>query len=110
MDIIIAELRGAVPIYHWGDRDTGGYRILAFLAKRLDTDIQPYRMGVEEQPQTQADEKLEEKHVAELMRALESARGYPAISALYEDLAKLPMENLPWIEQEQIAPVSPLKH
>lgn len=110
MEIIIAELRGVVPIYHWGDRDKGGYRILSFLAKRLDTDIQPYRMGVEEEAQTQADEKLDEKSVVELMQALESARGYPAISALYEDLAKLPIESLPWIEQEQIAPVSPLKH
>ncbi|GAA3528531.1 Wadjet anti-phage system protein JetD domain-containing protein [Zobellella aerophila] len=110
MEIIIAELRGAVPIYHWGDRDAGGYRILAFLAKRLDTDIQPYLMGVEEQVQTQADDELESKPVLELMQALESARGYPAISVLYEELAKLPLESLPWIEQEQIAPVSPLKH
>lgn len=109
MEIIIAELRGAVPFYHWGDRDAGGYRILAFLAKRLDTDIQPYLMGVEAQGQTQADDRLENKPVGELMQALESAIGYPAISALYEDLAKLPLDNLPWIEQEQIAPVSPLK-
>lgn len=108
MDIIIAELRGVVPIYHWGDRDKGGYRILAFLAKRLDTDIQPHCMGVEAKAQTQAVEKLDLKSVVELMKALESATGYPAISALYEDLAKLSQENLPWIEQEQIAPLSPL--
>lgn len=110
MDIIIAELRGEVPIYHWGDRDAGGYRILAFLAKRLDTDIQPYLMGLEAQAQTHADAELEERPVADLMKALESARGYPAISALYEALATHPLENLPWIEQEQIIPVSPLKH
>lgn len=110
MEIIIAELRTAIPIYHWGDRDTGGYRILAFLAKRLDIDIQPYLMGVEVQVQTQADNELVDKPVAELIQALESARNYPAISALYEDLAKLPLKNLPWIEQEQIAPVSPLKY
>jgi len=110
MEVIIAPLRGAVPIYHWGDRDAGGYRILAFLAKRLDINIQPYLMGVEAQAETQADDELEEKPVVELMQALESARGYPAISALYEDLAILPLKNLPWIEQEQIAPVSPLEH
>lgn len=110
MAIVIAELSETVPIYHWGDRDTGGYRILAFLARRLDIDIQPYLMGVEAQAQTQADGELEEKPVAELMRALEPAKDYPAISALYENLAKHPLDNLPWVEQEQIAPVSPLKN
>jgi len=67
-------------------------------------------MGVEVQAQTQADDALTDKPVIELMRALESARNYPAISALYEDLASLSRENLPWIEQEQIAPVSPLAY
>ncbi|MDH2434816.1 DUF2220 family protein [Pokkaliibacter sp. MBI-7] len=111
MEIIIADLRSAVPIYHWGDRDVGGYRILAFLAKRLDTDIQPYLMGVEiqAQTQTQTNAEPEERPVADLMRALESARGYPSISALYEALATHPLDNLPWIEQEQIIPISPLK-
>lgn len=110
MGIIIAELRGTVPIYHWGDRDAGGYRILAFLAKRFDTDIQPYLMGVEAQAQILTDNELEYKPVVELMQALESARTYPAISALYDGLSKLPLVNLPWIEQEQIAPVSPVEH
>ena len=108
--ILLAKLRGAVPVYHWGDRDAGGYQILAFLAKRLDINIQPYHMGIEMQAQTQADDVLIDKPVIELMHALESARNYPAISALYEDLAKLSRENLPWIEQEQIAPVSPLEY
>jgi len=107
IEIIIAELRTAIPIYHWGDRDAGGYRILAFLAKRLDIDIQPYLMGVEMQALTQVDDELVDKPVAALMQALESARQYPAILALYSDLAECQLESLPWIEQEQIAPVSP---
>jgi hypothetical protein len=109
MEVIMTELRGAVPIYHWGDRDAGGYRILAFLAKRLNTDIQPHLMGVDAQTQTLADDEIKEKPVVELMQALESARDYPSISALYDDLAKFPLENLPWIEQEQITPLCPLK-
>lgn len=107
---IIAELRTAIPIYHWGDRDAGGYRILAFLAKRLDIDIQPYLMGVEMQALTQVDDELVDKPVVALMQALESARQYPAILALYSDLAKCQLESLPWIEQEQIAPVSPQEY
>ncbi|HBE9114715.1 Uncharacterized protein conserved in bacteria C-term(DUF2220) [Citrobacter braakii] len=110
IEIIVAELRMEIPIYHWGDRDAGGYRILAFLAKRLDIDIQPYLMGVEAEALTQADDELVDKPVVELMQALESAKHYPAILALYRDLAKLQIKNLPWIEQEQIAPVSPQKY
>lgn len=110
MEIIIAELRTTIPVYHWGDRDAGGYRILAFLAKRLDINIQPYLMGVEVEALTQTDDKVVDKPVVELMQALESARNYPAILALYEDLAKLKLESIPWIEQEQIAPVSPQKY
>lgn len=110
MEIIIAELRKEIPIYHWGDRDAGGYRILAFLAKRLDIDIQPYLMGVEAEALTQVDDALVDKPVIELMQALESAKHYPAISALYRDLEKLQIKHLPWIEQEQIAPVSPQKY
>ncbi len=107
MEMIIKELRAVIPIYHWGDRDVGGYRILAFLARRLDINIQPYLMGVEVKAQTQTDCGLIDKPVIALMQALESAKNYPAILALYADLAKLQMENIPWIEQEQIAPVSP---
>ncbi|MCS3430261.1 hypothetical protein [Klebsiella sp. BIGb0407] len=57
------------------------------------------------QARIQADDELVDKPVVELMQALESARHYPAILALYNDLA-----NLPWIEQEQVAPVSPQKY
>ncbi|MBQ0748507.1 MAG: hypothetical protein KBT82_17630 [Marinobacter sp.] len=109
IEIIIAEIRGEVPVYHWGDRDVGGYRILAFLAKRLDIDIQPYLMGVDAPVPTQDHDEFEEKPVVGLMQAIESARGYPAISALYEDLGKFQRPSLPWIEQEQIAPISPLE-
>lgn len=107
--IIIAEIRDEVPVYHWGDRDVGGYRILAFLAKRLDIDIQPYLMGVDASVPNQDGDELKEIPVAGLMQALESARGYPAISALCEDLGKCQCTSLPWIEQEQIAPISPLE-
>lgn len=107
IEIIIAELRTVVPIYHWGDRDAGGYRILAFLAKRLNIDIEPYLMGVEVGALAQADDERTDRPVVELMQAIESARHFPAILALYSDLAKCQRETLPWIEQEQIAPVSP---
>ena len=35
-----------VPIYHWGDIDVGGYRILVFLAKLLKRDIKPFMMDI----------------------------------------------------------------
>lgn len=107
IEIIIAEIREEVPVYHWGDRDVGGYRILAFLARRLDVDIQPYLMGIDAPIPIQDGDDLKEIPVVGLMQAVESARGYPAISALYEDLAKCKRTSLPWIEQEQIAPISP---
>jgi hypothetical protein len=109
IEVIIAEIRTEVPVYHWGDRDVGGYRILAFLAKRLDIDIQPYLMGVDAPVPTQDHDELKEKPVVELMQAIKSARGYSAISGLYEDLGKCQRTSLPWIEQEQIAPISPLE-
>lgn len=109
VEILIKDLRDIVPIYHWGDRDSGGYRILAFLTRRLDVNIQPYLMDVETQPQTYSSDTLEDKPVAGLIKALESARDYPAISALYDDLTNLSQNSLPWIEQEQIFPISPLK-
>lgn len=106
--IIIGELIGTVPIYHWGDRDAGGYRILAFLAKRLDTDIHPYLMGVEEQLENYVMEKSGDRLVVELMKALESAIQYPSISSLHVALSKISIERIPWIEQEQVSPISPL--
>jgi hypothetical protein len=109
IEIIIAEIRNGVPVYHWGDRDVGGYRILAFLAKRLDIDIQPYFMGVDASVLTQDGDEIKEIPVVGLMQAIESARGYPAIFELYEDLGKCQRTSLPWIEQEQIAPISPLE-
>lgn len=109
IEIIIAEIRDEVPVYHWGDRDVGGYRILAFLAKRLDIDIEPYLMGVDAPVPTQDGDELKEIAVVGLMQAIESAQGYPAISVLYEDLGKCQCTSLPWIEQEQIAPTSPLE-
>lgn len=107
--IIIAEIREVVPVYHWGDRDVGGYRILAFLAKRLDINIRPYLMGVDTPASIQEqDDDNEVRLVADLMQAIESARHYPAIGALYAELKALPYSNLPWVEQEQIAPMSPV--
>ena len=108
IEIIIAEVQDEVPVYHWGDRDVGGYRILAFLAKRLNIDIQPYLMGLDASIRSQGDDELKEIPVAGLMQAIESARGYPAISELYEHLGNCQRTSLLWIEQEQIAPLSPL--
>ena len=108
IEIIISEIRYEVPVYHWGDRDVGGYRILAFLARRLDLDIQPYLMGIDAPISIQDGDDLKEIPVVGLIQAVESARGYPAISALYEALGKCQDASLPWIEQEQISPVSPL--
>ena len=109
IEVIIAEIRTEVPVYHWGDRDVGGYRILAFLAKRLDIDIQPYLMGVDALVPAQVGDELKEIPVVGLMEAIESARGYPAISSLCEDLGSCQRVSLPWIEQEQSAPISPLE-
>jgi hypothetical protein len=35
-----------IPIYHWGDIDVGGYRILVFLARLLKRDIRPFMMDI----------------------------------------------------------------
>ena len=66
-------------------------------------------MGVDAPVPTQVGDELKEIPVVGLMQAIESARGYPSISALYEDLGRCQDTSLPWIEQEQIAPISPLE-
>lgn len=42
---LVASLGSDIPVFHWGDIDVGGYRILAFLTQALRLDIIPYCMS-----------------------------------------------------------------
>ncbi|ELR65606.1 hypothetical protein C942_00689 [Photobacterium marinum] len=108
INLLVKNLINHVPVYHWGDRDVGGYRILAFLAKWLNADITPYLMGLELELDIEFDEANTTRPVSELILALESARGYPSISVLYDQLVALNQRELIWIEQEKISPRSPV--
>lgn len=108
INLLVKNLINHVPLYHWGDRDVGGYRILAFLAKWLNADITPYLMGLDLEIGLKLDEAKTTRPVSELILALESARDYPSISVLYDKLVSLNQSELTWIEQEQIPPRSPV--
>jgi hypothetical protein len=48
MKPLLANIKSNPPIFHWGDIDLGGYRILSYLTSTLEVDLIPYRMiGVE---------------------------------------------------------------
>ena len=95
--------------YHWGDRDVGGYTILAYLARALDVDVQPWLMG----PRTQSDMGLasqDTRNKSDLLKALSLSCSFGGIAKLYSEIEKMKESDLPWLEQENVSPKSPLTH
>jgi len=93
----------ATPVYHWGDLDEGGYRILTFMNNLLQCDIIPYKMLNINNDKPSKYIKL--KSLVEIIENEESS----AISALHKEILIL-METsteIPWVEQEALSIMSP---
>lgn len=95
--------RSGAPVYHWGDIDVGGFKILSYLSRALAHPIFPFRMFYE---QGSSDTELVLEDMAD---ALQSAIGNP-IRGLLEtvEAARLSGEKYFWVEQETLDPSPPL--
>lgn len=87
------------PVYHWGDIDVGGYRILVHMQAILARDLRPYCMTPEAQHVT--NHTLKTIYIRDLYSVLTEVSS-PAIKRLAEALIILQesRESVPWIEQE----------
>ena len=91
------------PVYHWGDLDEGGYRILIFMNNLLQCDLIPYKMLNTTNDKPSKYIKL--KNLVGIIQNEDSS----AISALHKEILKL-METsaeIPWLEQEALTITSP---
>jgi hypothetical protein len=93
------------PVYHWGDLDEGGYRILTFMNNLLQCDLIPYKML-----NTAIDEPRKYIKLKNLVRIIENEKS-SAIYALHEGILKLmeTIDEIPWVEQEALPIISPLE-
>ncbi len=90
------------PVYHWGDLDEGGYRILSFMTNLLQRNIIPHMMlhVTKNKPSKYID-------LQSLAKIIEHETT-PAIKALHKEILQL-MEStkeIPWVEQEAL-PIKP---
>jgi hypothetical protein len=102
---VLAALSPAVPIYHWGDIDEGGFRIAAVRATAAQATgrrVQPWMMSPADLPAAlaaQADAPMASSLDA-MLRAAERC-GW---SALLDQLREQPIR----LEQESLDPVLPV--
>lgn len=102
---IVNQLAGNIPIYHWGDMDVGGYRILAFMNSLLARDIKPYKMF------DLLDNGSKKIELTELINVLEGIHS-PPIRQLYIQVKELSekQKHVYWVEQESLQMESPEKN
>ena len=96
-----------VQVFHWGDIDVGGYRILALLNQEFDGRIQPFRMSVRLATKT-----------SDLKQALDTAQMKDAIAphwnaacaSLVKDIESLEKtgSRIAQFEQESLDPQPPI--
>lgn len=65
MATMLKTLPDTTKLFHWGDIDIGGYRILSYLTQSLDVEVIPYRMINVETP-----ESNEQLDITDMRRAL----------------------------------------
>ncbi|HCC5835529.1 Wadjet anti-phage system protein JetD domain-containing protein [Citrobacter farmeri] len=103
---LIAQGCPDTPVYHWGDIDLGGYRILVHMQTILGINLQPFRMlPLASSANT---EKFKLVSVSALHSVLADVNS-PAISQLARELATMSktIEYVPWVEQERLNIMSP---
>jgi len=93
------------PIYHWGDLDEGGYRILTFMNNLLQCNLIPYMML-----HTTNNKPNKYINLQNLAQIIKDEQG-SAISALHQEIVKLmeTTDKIPWVEQEALPIISPIK-
>lgn len=105
---LVAQSLPDTPVYHWGDIDTGGYRILVHMQTILGIDLQPFRMLPATSPAITENLKL--VSVPELYSVLADVNS-PAIHQMARALATMSetSEHVPWVEQEGLNLTSPVE-
>lgn len=97
------QLSDICEVYHWGDIDVGGYKILSYLERSLAMNITPYRMLGNE-----GSEKERIILLDDLINSLNCEGS--KISKFKEKIINLKTLNHEqyWVEQESLDPISPL--
>ena len=96
-------LSNVCEVYHWGDIDVGGYKILSYLERSLAMNIIPFRML--------GNEGAHEELLIDIDDLISSLNcDGKNIAALKEKLIAQKAGNLYqyWVEQESLDPVSPI--
>ena len=93
-----------LPVYHWGDIDVGGYRILAMLSDRLTTDLIPYQM-IGNFP-GHSDKEVDLKVMKDVIR---ESRSDPiqSLARKIETMIECGQKQY-WVEQEALDLISPI--
>lgn len=93
-----------VPVFHWGDLDMGGYRILVFMANLLQCNLRPFMMFQIEDGLS--DKRIELKALVGILSGVESR----AILDLRKRILQVMQQqsDVGWLEQEALGIRSPL--
>ena len=101
---LVKSLAVQVPVFHWGDIDLGGYRILVYLAHSLSIDLIPFRM-IDINPTGAA----KSVSLEDLVSALSGAKTEALLKLKKQIEAKIANGAVQmWVEQESLDPVSPI--
>lgn len=94
------------PIFHWGDVDIGGYRILMHMQAILNIDIKPFRM-LPEVGQGTGSKSISIRSLRSTLHGTES-ESIKELAMLLEKLEEK-SDFVPWVEQEQLDLKSPVE-
>jgi hypothetical protein len=107
--VLVFQAGSSVPVYHWGDIDVGGYRILMHLQAILEIDLRPFRMLPEADSVARSGSKM---IPIKALRSVIADATSPSMKALDVSLKAIEenSDSVPWVEQEQLdlkAPIEP---
>ncbi|EDD8385534.1 hypothetical protein BXM09_22135 [Salmonella enterica subsp. enterica serovar Schwarzengrund] len=103
---LVIQSNPGTPVYHWGDIDIGGYRILVHMQSILGIDLHPFRMLPTAEQFTDDETKL--ISVNRLHSIISDVDSH-SIQNMAKKLLILnkKIEYVPWVEQERLKLVSP---
>jgi hypothetical protein len=101
---IILNIPSQTPIYHWGDTDEGGFKILIFIQKLIQRDLIPYMMLVKNSPYQ--DRVISFDTILKITSDFDGTE----IGKVHNELKSMQInnQNLYWVEQEALNIRSPL--
>lgn len=102
---MLKTLPDTTKLFHWGDIDIGGYRILSYLTQALDVEVIPYQMINVETP-----ESNEQLDIADMRQALghELTGELLKLDQQLEELADSGRGFIRSLEQESLAIIAPI--